>query len=36
MNVTDRRVPPGSRLEALNGDRKGQRSIRVKFSARSS
>lgn len=28
-NVTDLRVPPGNRLEALKGDRKGQRSIRV-------
>ena len=28
-NVTDLRVPPGSRLEALKGDRKGQHSIRV-------
>ena len=29
MNVTDLRVPPGNRLEALKGDRKGQHSIRV-------
>jgi proteic killer suppression protein len=28
-NVTDLRVPPGNRLEALKGDRKGQHSIRV-------
>jgi proteic killer suppression protein len=28
-NVTDLRVPPGNRLEALKGNRKGQRSIRV-------
>jgi len=28
-NVTDLRVPPGGRLEALKGDRKGQHSIRV-------
>ena len=28
-NVTDPRVPPGNRLEALKGDRKGQHSIRI-------
>ena len=28
-NVTDLRVPPGNRLEALKGNRKGQHSIRV-------
>ena len=27
--VTDLRVPPGNRLEALKGDRKGQHSIRI-------
>ena len=27
--VADLRVPPGNRLEALQGDRKGQYSIRV-------
>ncbi len=27
--VDDLRVPPGNRLEALKGDRKGQHSIRV-------
>jgi len=27
--LTDLRVPPGNRLEALKGDRKGQYSIRV-------
>ena len=29
MTVQDLRVPPGNRLEALKGARKGQRSIRV-------
>ncbi|HEY3900228.1 MAG TPA: type II toxin-antitoxin system RelE/ParE family toxin [Chthoniobacter sp.] len=29
MNINDLRVPPGNRLEALSGDRKGQHSIRV-------
>ena len=29
MNLLDLRVPPGNRLEALKGDRKGQFSIRV-------
>ncbi len=29
MNLTDLRVPPGNRLEALKGDRKGQYSIRI-------
>ena len=28
-DVNDLRVPPGNRLEALKGDRKGQYSIRV-------
>lgn len=27
--LSDLRVPPGNRLEALKGDRKGQHSIRV-------
>ena len=27
--VNDLRVPPGNRLEALGGDRKGQHSIRI-------
>ena len=27
--LTDLRVPPGNRLEALSGDRKGQYSIRI-------
>ncbi len=27
--IEDLRVPPGNRLEALSGDRKGQHSIRV-------
>ena len=27
--LTDLRVPPGNRLEALAGDRKGQHSIRI-------
>ncbi|MBY0410895.1 MAG: type II toxin-antitoxin system RelE/ParE family toxin [Burkholderiaceae bacterium] len=29
MVVDDLRVPPGNRLEALTGDRKGQYSIRI-------
>jgi len=29
QNLTDLRVPPGNRLEALKGDRKGQHSIRI-------
>jgi toxin HigB-1 len=29
LNVNDLRVPPGNRLEALSGDRKGQWSIRI-------
>ena len=29
QNVQDLRAPPGNRLEALKGDRKGQHSIRV-------
>jgi toxin HigB-1 len=29
QNLNDMRVPPGNRLEALSGDRKGQWSIRV-------
>ena len=28
-NLEDLRVPPGNRLEALKGNRKGQHSIRV-------
>ena len=28
-NVIDLRVPPGNRLEALKGDRKGQHSVRI-------
>jgi len=28
-NLDDLRAPPGNRLEALSGDRKGQHSIRV-------
>lgn len=28
-SITDLRVPPGNRLEALKGDRQGQHSIRV-------
>lgn len=29
QSLTDMRVPPGNRLEALSGDRKGQWSIRI-------
>lgn len=29
VSLEDLRVPPGNRLEALAGDRKGQRSIRI-------
>ena len=29
QNLDDQKVPPGNRLEKLNGDRKGQHSIRV-------
>jgi len=29
VNLSDLRVPPGDRLEALSGDRKGQHSIRI-------
>ena len=29
LRLQDLRVPPGNRLEALKGDRKGQHSIRV-------
>ena len=29
QNLTDLRVPPGNRLEALKGDRKVQHSIRI-------
>jgi proteic killer suppression protein len=29
VNLDDLRAPPGNRLEALHGDRKGQHSIRV-------
>ncbi|MDX2113643.1 MAG: type II toxin-antitoxin system RelE/ParE family toxin [Alphaproteobacteria bacterium] len=28
-NINDLRVPPGNRLEALKGNRKGQHSIRI-------
>ena len=28
-NLTDLRVPPSNRLEALSGDRRGQHSIRI-------
>lgn len=28
-DLTDLRVPPGNRLEALSGDRRGQHSIRI-------
>lgn len=28
-NIEDLRIPPGNRLEALKGDRKGQYSIRI-------
>ena len=30
--LNDLSVPPGNRLEALTGDRKGQHSIRIKIS----
>ena len=29
QNINDLRRPPGNRLEALSGDRKGQHSIRI-------
>ena len=29
IRINDLRIPPGNRLEALKGDRKGQNSIRV-------
>lgn len=29
QDLSDLRVPPGNRLEALSGDRKGQHSIRI-------
>jgi proteic killer suppression protein len=29
LTLTDLRVPPGNRLEALDGDRKGQHSMRI-------
>ncbi len=29
VQITDLRSPPGNRLEALRGDRKGQHSIRI-------
>lgn len=29
MDLNDLKVPPGNRLEALKGDRKGQHSIRI-------
>lgn len=32
--LTDLRVPPGNRLEALSGDRKGQHSIRINQQSR--
>ena len=28
-NINDLRVPPGNRIEALSGDRRGQHSIRI-------
>ena len=29
LNLSDLRVPPGNRLEALRGDRRGQHSVRI-------
>jgi toxin HigB-1 len=29
VNLQDLRIPPGNRLEALSGDRRGQHSIRI-------
>ena len=29
MELNDLRIPPGNRLEALKGDRKGQHSLRI-------
>jgi len=29
MRLDDLKLPPGNRLEALSGDRKGQHSIRI-------
>lgn len=29
LQLSDLRIPPGNRLEALKGDRKGQHSIRI-------
>ena len=29
VTLSDLRIPPGNRLEALSGDRKGQHSIRI-------
>jgi len=29
QELSDLRIPPGNRLEALKGDRKGQHSIRI-------
>jgi proteic killer suppression protein len=29
IRINDLRIPPGNRLEALKGDRKGQHSIRI-------
>jgi toxin HigB-1 len=29
IDLSDLRVPPGNRLEALKGDRKGQHSVRI-------
>ena len=34
MDVNDLKVPPGNRLEALKGDRKGQYSIRINDQSR--
>ncbi len=31
INLSDLRVPPGNRLEALKGDRAGQHSIRINY-----
>ena len=33
-SLDDLRVPPGNRLEALRGDRAGQRSIRIRIRIR--
>ena len=29
LSINDLRIPPGNRLEAMEGDRKGQHSIRI-------